>query len=288
MVNNQSSAPVAATPRDDAILPLTRVVAAAVIPFLLVAFAILYLRLLEMGRWFAWDIAAPITAALMGAGYLGGAYFFARVLAARRWSHVAAGFPPVAVFTVAMLAATLLHWDTFDPGHWPFLVWLVIYLVTPILVTAAWHLNRRRDPNDRQPDSDPSTVPALVRRVVFIIGMFLLAEAAVLFLGPGIAADRWPWPLTPLTARVLAGWQLLLAVGALTLAGESRWSAWRIPLQSILVWQLLLLAAMIVHRETLTDGRLLNWFTLYTVGGLIGSAVFYAVMERRQLGSEDG
>ncbi len=64
---------------DDRVYPLTRWVAGAVIPFLLLAFVILYFLPGSSGRFFAWDINPAMTAMFMGAGYLGGAYFFAHV-----------------------------------------------------------------------------------------------------------------------------------------------------------------------------------------------------------------
>lgn len=266
--------------RDDAILPATRLVAAGVIPFLIAAFLILYLRPHETGQRFAWEIASPLTSALMGAGYLGGAYFFTRVLMERRWHRVAGGFPSTAAFTAVLLAATLLHWDTFDPGHWPFLVWLAIYAVTPIVVPAVWLLNRRRDPGAPEP-GDVLLSPTL-GRVLLVAGILLLASAAFLFFQPAGAVDLWPWPLTPLTARVLAGWQALLGVGALAMSGERRWSGWRIPLQSILIWQVLLLLAFIPRRDAFGPGGPMNWFTLYTLVGVLTAAAFYLFMERRR------
>lgn len=274
----------AAEPRDDAIRPLTRLTAAAVIPFLVAAFILLYPRPAATAGLFAWTIASPLTAALMGAGYLGGAYFFGRVLAERRWHRVGGGFPPVAVFTLFMLAATLLHWDTFDPGHWPFWVWLVLYVATPVLVTVVWRQNRRRDPGTPEP-GDALLSPA-AGGVMIAAGALLVALALTMFALPDAAAARWPWPLTPLTARVLAGWLALLGVGALTLRAERRWSAWRIPLQSIMLWQALLAVAFLLHREGFGPGGPLNWFTLFTLGGLLAAAAFYFRMER-QRGSED-
>jgi hypothetical protein len=265
---------------DDAIRPLTRGVAAAVIPFLLAAFIILYLFPGSTGRLFAWEIASPLTAALMGAGYLGGAYFFGRVLAGRRWHEVAAGFPPVAVFTVIMLAVTLLHWANFNTGNWPFWVWLGLYLLTPILVTLAWWSNRPADPRRSEPGD--ALLPPAAGIVATAAGLALLAAAIGLFVMPERAAELWPWPLTPLTARVVAGWLALLGVGALALRGERRWSAWRVPLQSVLLWQALLAVAFVWRREAFGPGGPLNWFTLFTIGGLIVAAGFYLVMERRR------
>ena len=265
-------------PGDEMILPLTRWLAVAVIPFLLAAFIILYLFPATTARFFAWEIASPLTAALMGAGYLGGAYFFGRVPAARRWHHVGGGFPPVAVFTAVMLATTLLHWDTFDPGHWPFLVWLTLYIATPVLVTLAWRRNRPRDPLTPAPGD--VLLPAAAGVVLAAAGGLLLAGAVFLFAQPAAAIAWWPWPLTPLTARVLAGWLALLGAGALALRGERRWSAWRIPLQSILLWQALLVVAFGLRRDAVGAGGALNWFTLFTTAGLLVAAVFYLTMER--------
>jgi hypothetical protein len=67
---------------DNRVLPQTRWVAALVIPFLVLAFVILFFVPNQTGQRFAWEIKPPMTAAFMGTGYLGGAYFFARVAAA--------------------------------------------------------------------------------------------------------------------------------------------------------------------------------------------------------------
>jgi hypothetical protein len=267
-------------PRDDAILPATRLVAAGVIPFLLGAAYILYLRPAETGQRFAWEIAAPMTALFMGAGYLGGAYFFARCLIERRWHRVAAGFPPIAVYTAIMLAATLLHFDKFITANWAFYVWLVIYILTPILVAGVWLLNRRRDPG--RPDADEVLLSPAIGRVLAAIGILLLACAALAFALPTRAAELWVWPLTPLTARVLAGWQALLGVGALTLSRERRWSGWRIPLQSILLWQALVLVASLFRPDAFGETGPLNWFTIYTLVGVLVAAALYFYMERRR------
>ncbi len=279
MTNTKGTTPPAA-PGDDMILPLTKWLAVVVIPFLLAAFISLFLFPATTARFFAWEIASPLTAALMGAGYLGGAYFFGRVLTARRWSHVGGGFPPVAVFTVVMLAATLLHWDTFVPGHWPFWLWLALYIATPVLVTAAWWRNRRRDP--LTPEPGDVLLPAAAGLVAAAAGVALLGGAALLFTWPAAAVEWWPWPLTPLTARVVAGWLALLGAGALALRGERRWSAWRIPLQSILLWQALLVVAFGLRRDAFGPGGTLNWFTLFTAAGLLVAAAFYLTMERRR------
>ena len=279
-VKTQPYTPPTGEARDDAILSATRRVSAGVIPFLIAAFVVLYLLPSQTGRLFAWEIASPLTAALMGAGYLGGAYFFARLLLETRWHRVGAGFLPIVVYTVVMLVTTLLHWDTFDPTRWAFLVWLAIYVLTPVILLLVWRQNRRRDPGT--PEVGDVTVPTIVAIVLFIAGTGLVVVAAIMFVLPNIAAAFWPWPLTPLTARVLAGWQLLMGAGALVLARERRWSAWRIPLSSILLWQSLLLIAFIRRQSAFGPAGWLNWYTVFTFAGVAAAAALLLYMDSRR------
>lgn len=261
----------------DAVLRPTRVVAAVIIPFLIAAFVILYLLRDATATLFAWQIRPPLTAAFMGAGYLGGAYFFLRVLFEKHWHRVAAGFPAITVFTWWMLLATLLHWDRFDVRHWPFLVWLVLYVVTPIAVPAVWLLNRRTDPHTLE--AGDYEVPLGLRVLMAALGSILLIVAVVLTVSPQLGIDRWPWSTTPLSMRVLSGWQALLGAGAIALALDRRWSAWRIPLETILLWQGLVLVALVLHRGDLTGGTLMNPFTAYTLIGFLGAGLLYVFGE---------
>ena len=64
--------------RDDRVLPLTRWVSLAIIPFLVVAFAVLYPFPDDTGRLFAWPVKPAITPMILASVYLGGAYFFLR------------------------------------------------------------------------------------------------------------------------------------------------------------------------------------------------------------------
>ena len=223
---------------DDRVMPLTRVVAACVVPFLVIAFLPLYLRPDLTGTHFTWKVAPAFTAFWMGTGYLGGAWFFFNVARGRRWHEVALGFLPVTAFVWAMLFATILHWDRFDHDHLPFQLWLFLYAATPFVVPALWLWNRRRD--QRRAAQGEVLVPRAVRVALGIVGLVLCATATWMFVAPRAAIEVWAWKLTPLTARVMAGWLSLSGVGGLVLASETRWSAWRVLIQSMLLWLALL------------------------------------------------
>lgn len=283
---------------DDRILPITRAVAWLVIPFLIAAFIILYVDGTRTADWFAWEIGSRLTTALMGAGYLGGAYLFLRVglgahgrqdqttaatqlstatsSYATGWHNAHLGYLPVALFTALMLLATLLHWQNFLTNNWPFWVWLVLYIATPFLVPAVWWLNRRTDP--RQPMPGDRIVPNWMRLVMAAAGGLLLAVALLAFLQPEIFITIWPWTLSPLTARVMAGWHAMLSLGALLLAAEARWSAWPIPMQSIALWYGLFLIALFWHQAELGSGGLLNWYTFFILSGLAGLLIVTLIM----------
>jgi hypothetical protein len=263
--------------RSDRILPLTRLVSALVLPFLLAAFLILFVSPQPTGRLFAWDINPRMTAAYMGAGYLGGAYLLSRAAIGSRWHRVAAGFPPVAAFTIALLLATIIHWDRFELTHIPFLIWLVFYIVTPVLILAVWFRNRATDPGELEPQD--AVVPPLARWALAAIGVFLLIFAATSLAAPSLSMQIWPWELTPLTARVMGGWAGLLAVGGLFISREERWSAWRIGVQSILLWHSLVLLGAAINRSDFQDGNLLNWYLISVFVMLVGLVSLYLWME---------
>lgn len=65
-------------------LPTTRALSAFIVPFLIVAFAVLYGWPGETGRLFAWTISPTMTPMVLGAVYIGGAYFFVRAFRATR------------------------------------------------------------------------------------------------------------------------------------------------------------------------------------------------------------
>jgi hypothetical protein len=127
--------------RDDRVLPETRVVSALIVPFLIAGFVILYLFPDGTGRFFAWTIEPSMTPLVMGAGYVAGAYFFARAVFASRWHKVGLGFLPTAVFTYPMALATFFHWDKFNHDHISFWIWTVLYILTPFLVPLLWLRN---------------------------------------------------------------------------------------------------------------------------------------------------
>lgn len=262
---------------DDRIFPFTKIVAAIVVPFLVLAFIILYFFPELSGQHFAWPINPHMTAMFMGAGYIGGAWLFVQTIFGSRWHRVAAGFLPVTTFATAMLLATLLHWDIFNPTHLPFILWLALYAIAPILVLIAWQRNRITDSGTAE--KDDLSVPAIARWSLLLLGILLLIFAIGGFINPAWLIPIWPWNLSPLTARIMSGWFSLLGVGGIIISRDARWSAWKVGLQSIGLWHLLVLVAAYVRAEDFPNG-LLNWYLVSVVVVLTGMFILYVAMER--------
>jgi len=270
--------------RDDRIFLSTRIISAVVVPFLILAFLVLYLTPEQSGQRFAWEIKPAMTAAFMGAGYLGGSWLFISAIFGRRWHRVAAGFLPVTTFTIFMLLTTILHWERFDIRHIPFLLWLGLYVITPLLVPLMWWRNRVTDPGTPEPGDQ--IAPALARWSLRLLGALLLIFAVGGFIFPERLISLWPWALTPLTARIMSGWFGLLGVGGLVIGSELRWSGWKVGLQSIGLWHLLVVIAAVIYQEDFPVG-LLNWYLVSVLLVLVGMVALYLAMEIAHVGRPD-
>jgi hypothetical protein len=266
--------------RDARVLPLTRAVAYAIVPFLVVAFAVLYPVPGDTQRLFAWHIVPTLTPMVLGSAYLGGAYFFLRAGQARSWPAIKGGFVPVAVFASLMGIATIIHWDKFNHRHVAFWLWALLYFTTPFLIVWVWWRNRQLDSEPTESTEDGPLLPLFAARVTAAVGGLALAVGLFLFVAPGAAIRIWPWLLTPLTARVLG------AVFCLGLAGmgalfDRRWSSARLPFQVALVMLVMMIVAGLRAYSQFDPANPLTWlFGIGFIGLTAAIAVVYRRMER--------
>jgi hypothetical protein len=261
-------APDLAQTRDDRVLPYTRGLSLFIVPFLLAGFVILYLFPSRTRHLFAWPVQPTMTAMFLASAYLGGAYFFVRVVGARRWHEVGTGFLSVAAFAGLLGVATLLHWSVFSHHNPAFWIWSALYFVAPFLVLAAWLANRSHAWNGTDGEELLGTA---TRVVVGGIGLLALGWGLAMFCVPGWFVDRWPWALTPLSCRVLAATWCLGGAG-LVVWRDPRWTTLRLMVEvEVVMVTLMLFGGLRAHRQ-IALGRPLAWPLLAGfVGVLIGS-----------------
>lgn len=249
----------------DRLLVSSRVLSALIVPVLVAAFIILYLTPTETGSRFAWPLKPPMSAMMLGATYLGGAYFFTRAVFARRWHTVQLGFLPVSAFAAIMGIATAIHWDKFSHGKFAFELWALLYFGLPFVIPVVWYLNQRAARSwDSQPAEEPFS--RTMRMAIGILGAVLLAASAILLIFPQVMIPLWAWTLTPLTARVMAAMFALPGLVGILVALDGRWSSASIIFQAQALSILLFLVAMVLTRAEI-NWRM--WSAWTFLGGLL-------------------
>ena len=266
---------------DDRILRETRWMAATVAPLLFVAFVILSLWPDNTAQLFAWTIKPSMTALLLGAGYCSGAYLLTRVCLAKHWHQVAIAILPLTAFVWLTAIATALHWDRFNHSHAMFVIWVVVYAITPFLIPSLWLRNRSADPGT--PDADDAVVPRPVRTLLAIAGVAELAIALFMFVLPDATIGIWPWTLTPLTAQVISAWFAMPGISALLMARDPRWSASRILVQGGALLAALILVSIARAWSDFDQANPLTWAYLgLIVLTLVGFCALYIGLEARR------
>ena len=170
---------------------------------------------------FAWPIQPVVMAAVFGAFYVAVAPTFVLAVRAKRWEMVRVFVLPGVVFTTALLVATIIHWEKFSVGTAPFNLWLASYVLPPPIYLAAFLWHQRRATTSTATSTSDNPLPTVLRRMLVVLGGLLTAEAVFAFVSPSYLADEFPWTLTPLTARVLCGFLLLVSTLLLSIAREN-------------------------------------------------------------------
>lgn len=221
------------------------------------ATVVLYVRSEHTDTEFAWTIKPALTAAFLGGGYGAGFVMVVLALRTRAWAHARVPVVTVTVFTALTLAATLLHIDRFhfsagEPipvlAAW---FWVVVYLVVPPALTFTAVLQQRMpgaDPGRRQP------LPRWLAAILTLQGAVMLAVGVALFVRPSTAPTLWPWPLTPLTARVVAAWLVAFGFAAVLALAERDLERLEISAIAFVLFGLLQLLALARYGDTVRWG----------------------------------
>jgi hypothetical protein len=233
---------------DIRVQPVLIVLSALLIPILTVAFIMLYLFPQSIGAdYFAWPINPAMSSMMLGATYLGGAFFFVVVLVSRKWRHVWLGFIPVSAFAGTLGIATLLHWDRFVHERFAFQLWAFLYFTVPLILPILWYRNHRLYSVEK--DYQEHDLNHLSRWSFGALGIILTIAGMLLLFFPQQMINTWPWTLTPLTARVMSSIFILPGLVGLSLAYVGSWESTRFLLQAQAFTIILMLIASFVARD---------------------------------------
>jgi hypothetical protein len=259
----------------DRVLRITRILAVIIVPVLVAAFIILYLFPEDVGSLFAWPIKPHLSARMLGATYLGGAYFFTRAALSRQWHRVRLGLIPVTVFAGIMGIATILHWDKFTHANFAFMLWAFLYFTLPFVIPVVWYFNQRANRGD--PVDKERRFSKGLRLAIGGVGLVMMLASAILLIAPELMIPTWPWTLSALTARVMAAMFALPGLVGLGVAMDGRWSSASIIFQAQGVAIAFFLLAIGLNQDEIQWGQAGSWIflgSLLLVIGLIGLAAW--------------
>src|SRR5215213_9358371 len=236
--------------------------------FGLAAISTVFLRPEDTANSFAWPIQPAVMAAVLGAFYVSSAFLFVLALFARRWQQVRVMVLPTAAFSTAMLLATVLHWDKFSVGTFPFLIWFASYVLPPPIFVALYVWHQRR----AAPPGAGIEIPFVGwARTFFLVNGGAVSALAVLgFAAPGVLSSAAPWDMTPLTTRALCGW--LLAVGLLqvSMAREGDWRRARLATTMLMVLPVAVLIQLGRFADQVDWGSRALWVLLADLSAVAG------------------
>jgi hypothetical protein len=240
--------------------------------------AFLYLAPSRAQPDYAWPIAPPVSAAFMGAGYLAGFVAAALVLRARRWRSIHSLVWPLAILSLGLLAATLVHADRFRWEEPPAWLWTVVYALIP---PGAAYLWLRQVASERPaPPADPRL--RLLRLLSWPLGGLFALLGAVLVVAPGRVTNDWPWELTPLLGRAFGSWYLLMGTLLLFAAATiARPHEVPIPYATVATWSALTLLLPLLYDESVhsAGGRLAIGIAVHALALILAvAAVAFATM----------
>ena len=253
--------------------------------FGLAAISTIFLRPQDTATSFAWPIQPEVMAASLGAFYFASALIFVLPLFATNWQQVRVMILPTAAFSTAMLVTTVLHWDKFSVGTFPFVVWLASYLLPPPIFVGLYGWHQRR----AAPVGVGIEVPivAWARTLFRVNGLALTGIALVGLAVPAVLGAIAPWSITPLTARALCGW--LLAVGLLqvSMAWEGDWRRARLASTMMIVLPIALVVQLARFADQVDWSTAALWVLLIdlAVMAAVCSYLWAAAVDRRIVGS---
>jgi hypothetical protein len=218
--------------------------------------------------FFFWEINPPLSAAMFGALYLGGAVVVSLVTYRGRWEPLRYLVPILVAAGVLISLTTFLHLDKFTPGFKLF-YWLVVYIIAPILAIV-FYVQHERGGAVWGVVGEP--VAPLTRVVAITLGVVLILLGVLCLAWPALVIAGWPWAITPLMVRIFASWFSAFGFGLLWFWRERDWSRlYHVP-NLMIAAAVLDLLMVFIHRADLNSTGLNFWLFCFHLAafGLIG------------------
>lgn len=251
----------------------------------------LYILTENTAKYFAWTIAVPVSAAVLGTFYFTAAPLLLMGVAQRSWAGIRALLAGSFVAVTLLLIMTLTRLDEFhlqsdDPSSAVIaaVVWLVVYFAVPVAFAFAYWVQRRM-PGTDPPPARP--LRASLRAYFAAVAIVLFATGVALYLVPVTMADVWPWPLAELASMAIGSWYIGLGVmmGLATLV-DNDLDRFFVPAAGFAILGAWHLSAIARYPGDVDFGNVLAWVDLLLFGSILVVGIYAASLSRRGRSSD--
>jgi hypothetical protein len=184
-----------------------------IVQILLAATFVVWLVFFPSTGWnFAWPVTPAFSAMFIGAGFIARTYIGYYLWREKRWGMLRWQVNANYAFLFVIFLATYWHVDEMNwksniiVAH----IWVLAYTIEPIML---YLLEPRGEANKTPLPAEFQQGPVLpgLKRVA-VAGLVVAATlAGLFFINPRFMNTRWPWPLDPFNARIMAAFLILAA-----------------------------------------------------------------------------
>jgi hypothetical protein len=163
----------------------------------------LYLVPGKAGSYWAWTVAEPRTAMLIGSVYFVPIFHYSLLLAEREWLKVQTTLRSLFLIAVWLTVVAMFHWGNFYPWRPLTLVWLYGYYLPLFAIPIIFRLQAGRF--GKAEDAGGQRIGSGWRRWLQLRAAVYTAVAIALLFATSTIASWWPWPIEPVNLRMFSG-----------------------------------------------------------------------------------
>jgi hypothetical protein len=185
--------------------------------FLAATFVVWLLFLPTAGDRFAWPVVPVLTAVFIGTAFIARTYLGFQLWRQKYWHNLRWQVWGNYGFLATIFLATLWHVDQMNwhTSFWMAHIWTIAYIVEPVMLPLLEPRGAGRS-QPLPPELQAGPILATTRWLMAAILLIGVTIGGLLIINPAFTNTRWPWPLDPFDARVMAAFPVLAA----------GWAAW--------------------------------------------------------------
>jgi hypothetical protein len=225
----------------------------------------------DKGVNFAWPITPNFSAIFIGVGFLARTFIGYFLWREKSWPRLRWQVMANYAFLVVIFLATYWHIDEMNwnanllVAH----IWVLAYTIEPIML----FLIEPRTPEAKAPLPDELRLGPILASFKPFLAFGLIACVTIgglAFINPQFLDTRWPWPLDPFDARIMAAFFALAAGWCITVYFAHDWAEVRLAVlgltiisaSNFIAWLFMLPQFDLNRKNAYTYGLAYGFFTI--------------------------